>query len=428
MLDALMSQLPEDSLVIHTSELINSGALSHSRITEKCNSVPTGEGSMPLNNSYPRDPEHLLSDAEHAPGTYAPSQEVDQSAFDVNKLSLGNDSEEPDQIHANGYTPGKNYLPKQKSENSFDSMVVMLDGMTSALSSSQSSSTDRLSVTPSEGSMLTSNAVYRMDNEDQNVKVDRDGVVENGTKDGADIRKCEVVTDIQELETAADDGSSNSLSRVEVSPDQNKAVETATDIFPSNKNHPTSIESSENPQPSDKSQPGKPTEHSSIAEDLDGMEAVELSSTDGASEASKLEDDSSRAASESNTASTLELRSSESVIGDQLVDSILKQMEDEDGEGVVLRRKEMRPNSVRLSAISLGGQGVAGCSTPVGRVGNFGGIGDELDLDETDFVEINLQSHNSENRSTSDRPAVWESNSASSFASKTSRLGSFLVR
>lgn len=442
MLDALMSQLPEDTVVIHTTELINSPDPSHSKLTEKytCNSVPAAEGNMPLNNSYPGVPEHRSPIAEHITGTYAPSQEVDLSTSDDNKLPLGHGSEQIDQNHANGYTSGKNYsLPKQESENSFDSMVVMLDGVTTTMSSSQSSSTECLSVALSEGNLPTNYTECGINDEGQNVRVvdEQNGLVENGTKDEISFtndtndESCEDSADIQEGEMAAPYTiKSNSSGNTKFSLDTNATVKTTSNMSTSDKNHPTLVESLERPQKIDEVQQKLTTEHSSVTEnqDSDGMEAVDISSTDGASEASKPDDDNSRTVSESTTASTLESKSPMSGTGDQLVDSILRQMDDEDGENVVLRRKEMRPNSIRLSAISLGGQGIAGCSTPVGRVSNFGAVGDEVDLDETQFVEINLQSCNSESKSTNDRSASGDSTSTSSIPSKTSRLGSFLTR
>lgn len=442
MLDALMSQLPEDTVVIHTTELINSPDPSHSKLTEKytCNSVPAAEGNMPLNNSYPGVPAHHSPIAEHITGTYAPSQEVDLSTSDDNKLPLGHGSEQIDQNHANGYTSGKNYsLPKQESENSLDSVVVMLDGVTTTMSSSQSSSTERLSVALSEGNLPTSYTECGINDEGQNVRVvdEQNGLVENGTKDEISFtndtndESCEDSADIQEGEMAAPYTiKSNSSGNTKFSLDTNATVKTTSNMSTSDKNHPTLVESLERPQKIDEVQQKLTTEHSSVTEnqDSDGMEAVDISSTDGASEASKPDDDNSRTVSESTTASTLESKSPMSGTGDQLVDSILRQMDDEDGENVVLRRKEMRPNSIRLSAISLGGQGIAGCSTPVGRVSNFGAVGDEVDLDETQFVEINLQSCNSESKSTNDRSASGDSTSTSSIPSKTSRLGSFLTR
>lgn len=111
--------------------------------------------------------------------------------------------------------------------------------------------------------------------------------------------------------------------------------------------------------------------------------------------------------------------------GDLVMDSVLI---DDDGDSVMMRRKEQRPNSIRLSAMSLS-QGLSGSNTPVGRMSNFGNVGDEIDLDETDFVEINLQTCNSDSKSVAVRSnSSAETNSLSSFSLKTSRLGNFLTK
>lgn len=112
--------------------------------------------------------------------------------------------------------------------------------------------------------------------------------------------------------------------------------------------------------------------------------------------------------------------------GDLVMESVLI---DDDGDSVSMRRKEQRPSSIRLSTMSLS-QGLSGSNTPVGRISNFGNVGDEIDLDETEFVEINLQTCNSDSKSsvTVHSNSSAESNSLSSFSLKTSRLGNFLTK
>lgn len=112
--------------------------------------------------------------------------------------------------------------------------------------------------------------------------------------------------------------------------------------------------------------------------------------------------------------------------GDLVMESVLI---DDDGDSVMMRRKEQRPSSIRLSTMSLS-QGLSGSNTPVGRISNFGNVGDEIDLDETEFVEINLQTCNSDSKSsvTVRSNSSAETNSLSSFSLKTSRLGNFLTK